>query len=1770
MGVDLCACLRGAVAYVCVPQVFNVTGQRGVLAIGGGVLDIDTLVVHSTALSPAVRSRGWFDRSSDALRLAVAFGTNVDCGCGNATLLNRATSSDAKANGGSGLQLLDVPCDEALCERAPLVSVPWLGDGVWSRLRSPLSNLAVRSIVSLCNASVIVDPTQPPLPSAAHHYRVRGTGLFVTASTCRVPNADTRLYVIRASDCDMPSGAVCVAANDNALRDPSSCPGGGSEVTWRAERNVDYVVVVLAPFISLFPRSAVRTFTLELTDCIEPKCAALGSCMACSHLDQDRVGARAYGITMQASEVSNATLLIEARCVGGDCSASSTVAARVPVHASLTAPLPISSTGTIVFERAESTRLSLRIVAVEPAVYAEPAFGAAFGNDNVSFLTAYGSLAASVLRDFCSNPLPLRYAIELGGQLAPQTLETNTTCEALSNSTQPTTLEVQNTLCNDTLYHVARVRCSAKALPDLAPAERAALLARGVEPTVCRSDDTLPVIAAILDGAASDVERRALQKAVGEAAALASQVDCNAPPVELASNNCSQVALANASSLLRDALRARNLDAAASAQQQTAALARCEASQREIELRDKAKRVFNRGHCQSCSTGGGIVVNLKPQWHTAVASAVQFGGDRALLPPVCMLQQRAPTLLLAYTTLTVDGETVLNDTLLPITSLGLLDRMGLVRVRFSSGPVDPVVDVLLRQSAASLEMAAAPADWVPFADGNSVQWGNDSCTRVPIALQNRAPALVWSASRASSWSRLTASQAATYRDSLRRASAFGASLSARVGAAVPAEFDAVWLHQAEGDAVARTAVLSFGLAGSLLEAIAPAGTIDESSIAAHISLDDDVVPNVDRIRISLNGTLFNVFNGTGEQYFFEVSLFTQAGEHLARFDLLQRGGSRFETAITVKLPRTAANLHSTGSERLALYSGLFVVEFRDATSRFAVVPSANRTVLNLYAAEQALRMAELDERLWPIVILIAVAVGIGVAMVIGGMVLQRWRPIDDDRLHRRHVGVIAVYVAFRVARSIVLTTTVFLILMEFVLSEQLRTIKQLPQWVDSISNRSTQIAADADAALSLELERQEALVLEERSLCAALLAQRTESARADRARIASEHTRQKALRNLEGLQTELALREQQALVDAANADLDAERAQTYCWKRFTMSLANATLDFEATINARITADFDARLAELRAVTLGKLDAFNIKFDKYRLQVEAMHLKAVDLHASFSVLTGTLRDLDPLNVFKIPVAGPAFDLPGAPSLPHVNWTVQPLGIPDFQLPRCPCDGAPDEKARIVPNVSQAVQRNYTALIGDDDVADDAVPPVQAVPVPKLSLRSFIQAPVLIDLFAFIPPFDSFRAILVIIDILIIIYTHVKTVQVVVTMARGVRDDDEILAEDPKQRGDGGPTCPRLSACCLRCVDVCAVFLERHRTWAVQLVLLGGNAILALCVVGALVAGVFFIAQVASSMLTIQALDGVGIIVAIGAPVTGALGSANVKAMDNARQINQQTLVEARNTHRSALREVAVVTNDFNADQAADLRDFNERYCDVQLRLHASDPRYVCDDGVEQTVARFDADQCPHFVAIVPRLYARVDRLEFRTLVISTLEPYVVAFRALVLNFIWFVCGVICALVVLLLLGQVLFKALALVHMIRTRQRLVFESRGALTSTYTTRKTIPAVARVAEPVEWKDAESFAQRGRSRRSRRVSSRRKGLTAMSVTPLAPSNAPLTNSPLVPLRSRRRSQSTSELSSRANTQQPMLSSPPPPPPPATLSGAPARPFINTQLLLHR
>jgi uncharacterized membrane protein len=40
---------------------------------------------------------------------------------------------------------------------------------------------------------------------------------------------------------------------------------------------------------------------------------------------------------------------------------------------------------------------------------------------------------------------------------------------------------------------------------------------------------------------------------------------------------------------------------------------------------------------------------------------------------------------------------------------------------------------------------------------------------------------------------------------------------------------------------------------------------------------------------------------------------------------------------------------------------------------------------------------------------------------------------------------------------------------------------------------------------------------------------------------------------------------------------------------------------------------------------------------------------------------------------------------------------------------------------------------------------------------------------------------------------------------------------------------------------------------------------------------------------------------------------------VKAIENARVINQQTLVQAGNGHNKALHEIAVVTNEFNDAQ-----------------------------------------------------------------------------------------------------------------------------------------------------------------------------------------------------------------------------------------------------------
>ena len=259
---------------------------------------------------------------------------------------------------------------------------------------------------------------------------------------------------------------------------------------------------------------------------------------------------------------------------------------------------------------------------------------------------------------------------------------------------------------------------------------------------------------------------------------------------------------------------------------------------------------------------------------------------------------------MARLTIELDDEVVLSNVTVPLTASGIGAGIDAFRALFAV--VDPPVDVVLRRDVTSsnsdvtVDLADAPPDWVPFADGHSGDWTNGTCLRVPKALET-FPERSWRRARASAWVRMRESDQAAYiaaqkallasvsGDAARQAAS---SLVARVGAGVPQSVAAVWEHFNEGTATQRVAELAFSMSGSLLGGLAPRGKVDESSVTAQIHVDMTSDAQFDIVTIGLQGHLFNVFNGT-ESYTFEVHCRDATGQTVASWDVLQRPAMEF-------------------------------------------------------------------------------------------------------------------------------------------------------------------------------------------------------------------------------------------------------------------------------------------------------------------------------------------------------------------------------------------------------------------------------------------------------------------------------------------------------------------------------------------------------------------------------------------------------------------------------------------------------------------------------------------------------------------------------------------------------------------------------------------------------------------------------------------------------------------------------------------------------------
>jgi hypothetical protein len=1665
-------CVQAAASERCAALPLDALERAGALAVGGlaprlpsvaqsGFVEIDNVALYGGggSFDRALLRRGWHDLNDPNLVAFASFtpaNGSTACVCGTAPYANEAQAAGAA----SGLQLIGVDCNVGDCQFARLLPQPTASaDGSVSLLSGSDVQLAAHA-ARLCNASIDAAAAQPA--KLSHVYRVRGNGTLISASTCRGAVQDTRVFVFRASLCgalaDTTDRSKCVAHNDDSLRGPRGCPNGGAEVTWLGERDVEYVVVVATPYESA-SADAPRSFSLDVQACAVPRCPSLPSCFACAHLSTADAPHR---VAIRDASVSR-NLAIESRCVGVECDGGYSMRLRVAVQTSLVREPAAAAAGSALTFVRGNARISVTPVAVAPAVYVEPDFGGTLGNDNALFD------AEAQLQHYCSNPLPLRYRVVLWNAALPsQVLPTNVTCQQskVPEGSSAAVLNLVNDQCDSSAYEVTRIRCDAQSLPALDMAYEGRAI------SVCRPDMELVGVRTAVE-TADATQVAALRQMIEEALAKNEPaVDCNVPPIPSTVLNCSAAAAQNLTTkgvadmglaFFKGALTgdddARNR--AAESLRVSREAARCEAKQREQEARDKLALALAKEDCWNCRTGPGVVVELIPEF-----------GDETL----CFVQQRRTTSLMARVTIEIDDEVVFSNVTVPLTQLGIGAGADAFRALFATP--DPPVDAVLRRSLSStnaavdVDVAEAPADWVPFADGSARDWANDSCVRVPTSLTAAGGERLYAKALEASWARLSGEDAKKYLaaqqsqfgalagDATKR---FASSVVAKTGSGVPLGVAGVWQHLSEGGAATqRLTQLAFSMRGSLVGGLAPRGKVDESSVTAQIHVDVTSDPVYDTVAIAVQGQLFNVFNNSGEAYTFEVHCRDTNGLLLASWDVLQRVNETFRLESTLYFVADAATRNS--SDTFQRYTTSYTIEIRDSTSLFAVLPSVNQTELSLYEAEQAKRADELDARLLPLVYFFGAGPAAALLVFIAGAVLQKLRPITDDDLYPRHIWVIVLYVALRVVRSLLLTTTAFRIIMGAALREPLATLEQLPAWVDSMSNKSAEVTNLANLALDRELGRQTVLFGTQQRRCDALLNDIKEQARQRRLDIVEIHASEMAARNLAGYRQQIADRRSADLMALSGDALAAEQEQKFCWKRWGEQVLNLTLDFEASFKAKLAFNLDAVTVRIDAAE-ADLARFKQLYDDFEDDMRERARKAKSTYDKFKTFIEAVDKVDFLDLGKLPSAGsaPSLNIDG-PDLSVPKIDVPPLRdwALNFSVPRCPCLGAaPPPPPRAVADAP--LERKTVAPAARSKARSDAT----AIPIPSLTLRSFISVPVLIDLFGWLPDLGWLASLLIVIDVLLVVFTHVRTVHGVVALLRGHIEDDEIVQDEAL-----GARIARLCGCacgaaiiglCLRCVDVAEVCLRRHRQILVQAAKASLQALLGLTAVALFALGMYILAEFASAILTVQALDGLGVVGAIVAPVTSALGSANVKAIENARAINTQTLLSAENSYNQALQDIAVLTDDFNAEQERELALFNAEFCALQeelatVQMNAS--AFACVDQVPQTLAVVVLDECPFWEEVVPRLYADISRSAFRDEVLSTVEPFVSALRRVVLDCIWLVAYVVIGVAVIFVISTAMYRLLVLVRMIRVRRRVIFESKGVLTSTYTTRKTADA--------------------------------------------------------------------------------------------------------------
>lgn len=1769
---------RACVAAAANSSAADATARRGQLLVGAApvwlernesqlAIDIDSVAVFATVATVLRRERDWLDlRGESDVLFAHTFAESTgSCTCGSGVF----ASAFGRARRPIAVRNLD--CNDPRCRIAQPIAPGRAFEASRDRLRTASVSLALDELRRALTACAEFDAPVDEPTQLAHWYRVDGTGELMTASTCAQTVLDTRILVLQTATANC-STFTCVASNDDAIRGAAACANGGSEVSWRSRAGDSYVVAVLTRGGGAAADAALPSFVLKLSSCERFTCGFARSCEPCAW--------RAAGgtIPQRVRLTASANLAAEERCVEPECSGSQTLQfAGVPQQETvLSRAAPSAAPSASVLR--SNVRVTFRALHFAPATFVEPDFGAALGNDNDAFLVSAPwpgfapADAEYVLRSFCANPIPTAYRVSMVDKVLPsERIATNVTCEPRAeNATSDETVVRVDTACDHLLYRTTRVRCAASAVPALPEALREP----GRALAVCRPDAELPVLRALLAGSNNSLLLDLIERAAKEDA----PIDCNFPPfADELESNCSAAATNSARGKSVGETLQQLADSVASGGASLSALetdivaaAKCDARRRELEFRKKAAVALNPFDCHQCASGGGVAVRLEPVFDAANAV-------------LCLLERRLPTELHALVAVEVDGRLVFNETL-RVASDGAVgargERVQFARVRLAGDEIDPPERILLAATrAATFEYMTAPRSWVPFLT-NARSWANDSCLHEPASLA-AAGALDRTRTPLESFALLDSGSRNLVVDLLAKQQQ--QQLLAN-SSALPRNVSNAWQF-APPSAVTngvRRAAVTFDMSGRLLLGLAPRGKVDESSVVARVRLQSS--NSTDTVTLSVAGRLLNDFNKTGAAYVFEVAVRDPLARVYGRWDVLQVESDRFEIDIELDFARAApatgapvapeasrdsmvatlmAMLGAGAASSMTLsaadaaadpaaantssltqtYADALRIEISDSLSTFAVQANAEEVDLSLYAAEQAAVKAEIDSRLIPVLVFIGAVPLVGALLVAMGRCIQRNAPIPDEdtRLHRRHCIVIAFYIALRVARSLLLTLTFFSIVLQLVVLEPMTTLRTLPVWLDSVSNVSTAIVLRSDVALSVELDRQTSLQVQQQQACTLLLEQNDRDARNNRFAIERAHARAKDQRDISGLQQRHAAIQQQAIREAAQAQNAEQQQQTFCWKAFSASLFKTAELYAVDVGKLTAARFGELDAKFNRIVLTQIRPFEADLKVYVANVNGFVAASLRLTSLIDGFIGGISDA--IEFFGIDV--PDFRVLPAPpvavSFPAVDWTF-PHALPDWKvemlLPTCNCPRDPGEFDVAQVGNEVAPGRNYTAFGPSEPAAEDdgSVP----VPLPRVELRSFVSVPALVNVLGFLPDLTTLFSLTVVIDILLMVFTHIRTVKVVVQLVHGYRFDDEVIdveASDEVQSMFGKNVIAGCCACMYRMVDRCNWLLQHYRSLALVIFLYASQVLTAVVGIVIFVLGVWLLVQLIAAVFTVQGFDGLGVFALIASPVTLALGQANVRAIENARQLNQQTLPANAISFLSAQQRIADATNEFNDAQQRDLQLFNSEYCAL---LASVEPALEC-DPVVQLFAEFNGTLCPHYRAIVPQLFADVDREQYATIVRASLTPYIDATRRLLTDVVWLVCSVIVIVMTLAFFSTLLYRALVWARMIRRRKRLIFESERALHKHADDLKqkeranehvvlSMPARGGAGEFTSMAERQSWAERPPSERRSRRSRRRVALNDAGV-PLPP--APLGHS----ASSRRRRAAAGDSARRANSQ---------------------------------